>query len=304
MFCTTLRRRSSTAALIPILISASSPTFLGKHRPLNNGVRIFIDKTAESLLETHDLSIPLPTKPPRALRLLLLTPSSTVQESMSATLSRIDHLTHLTGGQGIAVIFLLSPKPSATGPSSHSRSHAIPTFVSAKTLPLREASSKNEDGFQAYTALQATLLAHPGSSSIPILPLVDSEKLLDLLKECQKRFSQPQAPAPQLPVTSHELLRESVSGCAVPSQGQTDRDDGAQVDVASVINHVFGNLQEFVQWCVSSLDAEGTRVDSDGYGDVQMVNGEEDPGKLLRDIVGDEQAAEVKAWWQEEWIAD
>ena len=161
MFNTSLRRRSSTAALVPFLVSKSlevafATPLRGKKNTMAQlhiccplyplPVRFndtHTNKTPESDLHTHDISIPLPnyrveTTSPRKnrfipdgdplgqpvpqLRVIILTPSSTTNgKTESATLSRIERFGSLAGDDNYAVmLFLLSSPTPPVAPESTS----------------------------------------------------------------------------------------------------------------------------------------------------------------------------------------
>ncbi|KAA6415925.1 MAG: hypothetical protein FRX48_00644 [Lasallia pustulata] len=138
MFCTSLRQRPEWAPIIPDLYSCTSFQF------------------RETTLETHDLALPLHSASgigtPR-LRVLLLSPSSIEASNRTATTTRIERFSTLTGGDSIAIVFLLHlPKPQP---------------------------SPQHSGLHAYMTLQALLLSQ--SLSIPLLPLFAPTTLLRTL---------------------------------------------------------------------------------------------------------------------------
>ncbi|MCJ1302332.1 hypothetical protein MMC08_005135 [Hypocenomyce scalaris] len=161
MFCTSLRQRPEWAPIIPELYTSTSFKFW------------------ETALRTHDLALPLPSTSKTGtshLRVLLLSPSSVEESNRPETISRLERFSTLTGGDSIAIAFLLY----------------LPQ-------PLRSSS-----GMHAYMALQALLLSH--SLPIPILPLPTPTSLLPTLTHYVSQFSlQPQltiAPLTLLPHTT------------------------------------------------------------------------------------------------------
>ncbi|KAI5258794.1 hypothetical protein E4T42_00407 [Aureobasidium subglaciale] len=177
MFCTTLRRRSSFASIISSLIV-----------PSGLGVK-------ESLLETHDIAVPLSDFPKsiqksnRTLRLLLLSPNNLSDEQLPATLARIQHFVALTGGLDIAIILSLS---------------ASKPFSSAKDL-LSGPHGDEIEGLRSYTRLQAEIMTNTERAWVPILPLAKLENIADLVKTHALSISRPR-PKPSSAVRPLDML--------------------------------------------------------------------------------------------------
>ncbi|TKA83793.1 hypothetical protein B0A55_00058 [Friedmanniomyces simplex] len=259
----------------------------------------------QSQLETHDIAIPVeasvdPTSGTtitrRYLRYLLLAPSSVDPVKIEATLDRIQHFASLTGGQDLAIIFLLQPPPATS-------------FIPAKQLlnSTNNGSSPETNGVYAYTLLQATLMDRSGIPYIPILPLATLASLPDLLKGHSTSWARSLPKAISKPPTPMDLLQLCTANPPMPQQ------------TTYFLSDLFPNLRELAVACtsvssapassspsaraaaglVSSQDTEilglGTQVsDAGGYGRLRR----------LRDLVGEQQCRDVVDFWQEEWTAD
>ncbi|RAL62505.1 hypothetical protein DID88_005070 [Monilinia fructigena] len=138
MFCSSLRRRKEWATL---------PSILLKEKIL---------KWREGTINTHDLSIPIPSTKEgeqQFFRVLLLSPSD-MKSSTNAS-ARIERLDHQTGGRNVGIIFLL-----------------------------RE-NGGGENGMKEYMNLQLSLMT---TSKIPILPLASASQLLTALQSFQRQL--------------------------------------------------------------------------------------------------------------------
>ncbi|THX40120.1 hypothetical protein D6D10_03733 [Aureobasidium pullulans] len=190
MFCTTLRRRSSFASVIPSLIAPS-------------GLAI-----KESQLETHDIALPLPdfpkithdSKPKRTLRLLLLSPNNMSETKLPGTLSRIQHFVSLTGGLDVAIVMSLS---------------ASKPFSSARDL-LNATQADEMDGIRSYALLQAEFMTRSELSWIPILPLAKLDGLVGVVKTHAQSISRPR-PKPSSAVRPLDMLAHCTPDLPLPS---------------------------------------------------------------------------------------
>ncbi|KAI5210468.1 hypothetical protein E4T39_00128 [Aureobasidium subglaciale] len=197
MFCTTLRRRSSFASSISWLIAPSGLGVKGDQTST---------KELESLLETHDIAVPLSDfpksvqEPKRILRLLLLSPNNMSDEKLPATLARIQHFVGLTGGLDIAIILSLSASKS---------------FSSAKDL-LSAPHGDEMEGLRSYTRLQAEILTNTELAWVPILPLARLEDMVDLVKTHALSISRPR-PKPSSAVRPLDMLAHCTPDLPLPS---------------------------------------------------------------------------------------
>lgn len=271
---------------------------------------------SESQLTTHDLSIPLNanvdrkagnTLPGRLLRLLLLSRNSVSDSKLDATIYRIQHFAFLTGGQDLAIVFLLAASPSTS-------------FVSAEQLATDSphiADPDDTSGIYAYTKLQAELNNHPSIPYIPILPLAKLDGLSNLLKKhVEARTRTP--PPPKSVATPFELLQLCTANPPMPQQ------------TAFVLSDLFSSVEGLAEACTSVSSAPGSSSPSArvvagdgvalssqvGHGtggdllDDLMVwtqststeNGEK--LKKLRDLVGEKQCVDVVDFWREEWVVE
>ncbi|KAL9116904.1 MAG: hypothetical protein Q9187_006563, partial [Circinaria calcarea] len=110
MFCTNLRKRADLKGLATQLATSTNIKIKGK-RPFPTSPSPSNETRVESKLESHDLAFPLGSQPPiqsRTLRLLLLSSATLEPQSKPSTISRIERLSSLTGGDCVAITFLLS----------------------------------------------------------------------------------------------------------------------------------------------------------------------------------------------------
>ena len=176
MFCNSLRRRQSLATLAPLLTAATDIKLRGmdgQHSapfPARTIARSDRKSRAETRLDTHDIAVPLgaavATRPAhstsaRQLRVLLFSSSATDDETLPATMERIDRFVSLTGGWTSSLRLLwhtdlrlhnltVLAQAARTSPSSSFSTHhrprtsphpslSCPGLTSAKRL--REAST-------------------------------------------------------------------------------------------------------------------------------------------------------------------
>ncbi|KAK4890597.1 hypothetical protein LTR27_010759 [Elasticomyces elasticus] len=286
MFCTTLRRRASFSSAIPSLTAST-------------GVNL-----RESRLNTHDVAIPLgPNVDPttgaavatRCMRYLLLAPSSMDKAKIDTTLDRIQHFASLTGGHDLAIIFLLQTPPS----TSFAPARELMGIASSSTSP---ATS----GMYAYTSLQAILVDRSDIPYIPILPLANLEGLSNLLHRHSSSTARPlQIKAPLKPPGPLDMLKLCTSN---PPMVQ---------HTAYVLSDLFDNLHDLAETCtdVSSPPASSSPSARAAAGctssqDTEMLDAHvPDVGgygklKRLRDLIGEQQCAELIDFWRDEWTVE
>ncbi|KAK5674760.1 hypothetical protein LTS10_012496 [Elasticomyces elasticus] len=286
MFCTTLRRRASFSSAIPSLTAST-------------GVKL-----RESRLNTHDVAIPLgPTGNPTAgaaiaiccVRYLLLAPSSMDKAKIDTTLDRIQHFASLTGGQDLAIVFLLQTPPSTS-------------FAPAREL-LGGASSSTSpatSGMYAYTSLQAILVDRSDIPYVLTLPLANLEGLSNLLHRHSSSTARPlQIKAPTKPPGPLDMLKLCTSN---PPMVQ---------HTAYVLSDLFENLQDLAETCTdisfppaSSSPSARAAAGYTSSQDTEMLDAHNPDmggsGKLkrLRDLVGEQQCAELIDFWRDEWTVE
>ncbi|KAK0818945.1 hypothetical protein LTR02_003296 [Friedmanniomyces endolithicus] len=287
MLCTTLRRRASFSSVVLALTTTAGLSL------------------RESRLETHDIAIPLgaildPTTgiatTTQHLRYLLLAPSSVDQRQIGVTLNRIQHFASLTGGQDLAIVFLLQPPPATT-------------IIPAKQLldDASNCSKSSSDGMYAYTSLQAALMDRSDIPYIPILPLATLSTLPDLLKrDASSRARSPPKAISKLP-RSLNLLRLCTANPPMPQQ------------TAYMLSDLFPNLRDLAMACTNISSAPGSSSpsaraaasllssqDTEMFGMSTQASYAGGYGKLkrLRDLVGEQQCMDVVDFWREEWTAD
>ncbi|KAM0722258.1 hypothetical protein Q7P37_001699 [Cladosporium fusiforme] len=297
MFCTSLRRRPSYASVIPSLISADQLKLRGEYFELLAS-RFADTPCKESKLDTHDLEVPLSasshsatgsTTAPLQLRILLLSPSSTTKNSLPVTLDRIHRFAALTGGQNLAMVFLLSP-PKAS------------TFISVKHLTADDnAQATDMKGVVAYSTLQASLLPRTDIPHIPILPLASVDDLPQLLKDYINALP-PKSERVASAASPFELLQLCTT--EPPMDRQT----------AYFATDCFASLKDLATACteplaVPSSSSPASRADFGlGYlrsrDDMPMSSNAQSKLEQLRGLVGDEKLRELADFWVDEWVVD
>lgn len=251
----------------------------------------------ENRLDTHDLAIPIDagataTEAARQFRVLLLAPSWMSASNLLNTLDRIHRFTSLTGGQDIAVVFLLNPPK-------------ISSFISVKDL-----SSTNNDleagtrGVFAYTQLEAALLQRDDIPHVPILPLASVEDLPKLLSKHIATLSRKPQVAPAH-TSSFGMLQ--ISTTEPPMDQQT----------AYFATDCFDSLHEMAVACTQP-EAEltsssplfrasgGPALQSD-FGQSRRIcqtSGAGEGSGRLRDLVGEQKYRELIDFWLDEWIVE
>ncbi|KAK1811581.1 hypothetical protein LTR12_014074 [Friedmanniomyces endolithicus] len=287
MLCTKLRRRASFSSVVPALTTTAGLSL------------------RESRLETHDIAIPLGAAidpatgiatTTRHLRYLLLASSSVDQSNIGGTLDRIQHFASLTGGQDLAIVFLLQPTPAIT-------------FIPAKQLfdDASNSSRSSSDGMYAYTSLQAALMDRSDVPYIPILPLATLSTLPDLLKWHASSRARSPPKAISRPPRSLDLLQLCTANPPMPQQ------------TAYILTDLFPYLRDLAMACTSISSAPGSSSpsaraaasllssqDTEMFGMSTQASYAGGYGKLkrLRDLVGEQQCTDVVDFWREEWTAD
>lgn len=306
MFCTSLRRRASFASITARLTGSEN---LGLRGTLHRRPYVSTDgltATAESQLGTHDLALPVTTSidprtgstvASRTLRVLLFSPSSVSDEKLSETVERIRRFASLTGGHDLAIAFLLQSAPSAG-------------FVSAKDLKENAVTPQapDDDGIVAYSKLQATLTDHAEIPCVPVLLLAKLESLPEVLMKHVGYLSRPKQRASP-PTTPFALLQLCT---ASPPMSQ---------HTAFILSDLFADLRELAAVCTavssapnsSSPSVRAAGLSSQPY---STQGGGMETGlqysegialgklKQLRDLVGEQECADIVDFWKEEWTID
>ena len=301
MFCTSLRKRPSFASVIPAL--TASPVTLRGSFHLDSEIQT-LTCTVESQLGTHDVEIKFGTAvdastgntlPARQLRVLLLSPSTVSETQIESTFERIQHFASLTGGEDLAIVFLLNPPPARN-------------FVPAIQL----ATDSSDDaarmkGMLAYSKLQAEMMNHTEIPYIPILPLCTLEGLPQLLNKHATNLTR--TPPTQKPAaTSFELLKLCTAN--PPMSEQT----------AYILSDLFVDLRDLAMTCLAVTSAPNSSSPSARAAVSSQANGVYDLGlemstqesditatgklKRLRDLVGEQKFRDIVDFWKEEWIVD
>lgn len=213
---------------------------------------------------------------------------------MDTTFKRIQHFASLTGGEDLAIVFLLHRAP-------------VKSFVTAKQLTTGHGENdSNVEGIHGYSKLQAEMINHSEVPYIPTLPLCKPEGLADLLK---KHFTSLTRPPPnhKAMATSFELLQLCTAN--PPMSQQT----------AFILTDLFTDLRDLARACSSVGSAPNSspptaRLATSQECDVPELSldmsrqGADSSAthrlKRLRDLVGDQECQDIIDFWQEEWTVD
>ncbi|KAH9815679.1 hypothetical protein Tdes44962_MAKER00925 [Teratosphaeria destructans] len=292
MFCTSLRHRPAFAPVIPILQTA-------------NGLSLL-----ESKLTTHDLSLPFSptigttTASTRHHRFLLLSPSCVVNDAkLEETLERTHRFASLTGGQDLAIVFLLSPPKDTTFVSAR----AVNNHASGDAYPTA--------GLHASTKLQAILANRSDIPHLPILPLSTLSSLPGLLERYTAALvTHPHVAQPaNQAVTGFSLLHlcTAAPGGRMPSQ------------TAYIVSDIFPDFAALAGACTAEdADRESSpsqRAGKDsGVGvsasqierDLETDEDSDESGKVeerlrrLRALVDRQEVRDLIDFWGDEWTVD
>lgn len=230
----------------------------------------------------------------RHLRLLLLSASDVADAKLADTILRLQHFVSLTGGQDLAIVFLLS-RPAES------------SFVSSKALASSTSNTNDGvDGVYAYAKLQAELANHDEILTIPILPLATLSDLANLLKKHAEALTR-SSPRPAQRTASIDLLGQCTSNPPMPQE------------TVFYLSDIFPNLAELASACTTVTSAPNSSSpsaraaawqsqDSAVYdlGLGMSTQSSESGGRVrrLRDLVGREKMGEIVDFWAEEWTAD
>jgi hypothetical protein len=215
---------------------------------------------------------------------------------MPNTLDRIHRFASLTGGQDLAIVFLLNPPKNSS-------------FISVKDLT--SASGDPESGTKgvlAYAKLQASLLPRSDILHIPILPLASLEGLPALLTKYATGLSH----TPQrVPVSASPFEMLQLSTTEPPMDRQT----------ANFATDCFTSLRDLAVGCTEpvveptssspSFGAGRGAASQSGFagyhgqlGHARREYNVAERLKQLRDLVGEQRYAELVEFWLEEWTMD
>ncbi|KAG9993203.1 hypothetical protein KCU78_g19006, partial [Aureobasidium melanogenum] len=265
MFCTSLRRRSSFASVVPLLIAPSGLA------------------TKESLLETHDIALPIPyfpktvpnTKPKHVLRLLLLSPNNMSEEQLPATIARIQHFVALTGGLDVAIILSLS---------------ASEPFASAKDF-LNASEIDSMEGVSSYARLQAELMTRTELIWVPILPLAKLDGIVELIKTHAQLISRPK-PKPSSALRPVNMLAHCTTDPPLPSLA---------VNLATDAFSSLSNVAQAATTYYTSSSPHDCGVVASSDDSLQSHLG---PFSVLKEQSGPEIVANMLDFWVTEWAIE
>ncbi|KAI5366012.1 hypothetical protein Slin14017_G036520 [Septoria linicola] len=288
LFCHTLRRRPSYAAVIPKLLAQTQYV------------------VREELLKTHDIAVPISVevdpqsgkqRPTSHLRFLLLSTSAVSDGKKEATSERIRHFAYLTA-EPIAIIFLLNP-PRET------------SFRSAKHFDQAVEGEDNNGvaGTLAYTQLQVEMMSIPDLPRIPILPLHTLDGLQALLQQHAARHMNRKSGAPRNTTTARDLLQ--LCSLQQPMKDTT----------ANILSDTFVSLRDMAEAMVERPGAPDSSSPTaaanlalkflsqpndrwDANGRLHMSSEDYTPqGRLqrLKNVISEEEMADLTEFWRDEW---
>jgi hypothetical protein len=215
---------------------------------------------------------------------------------LPTTLDRIHRFASLTGGQDLAIVFLLNPAKTSSFIS-------VKDLTSASTDP--EAGTK---GVLAYAQLQASLLPRSDIPHIPTLPLASVEGLPALLTNYATGVSR----TPQrVPASTSPFEMLQLSTTEPPMDRQT----------AYFATDCFTSLRDLAVVCTEpvaeptssspSFGADRGAASQSGFAghhghQVHAYQGHDTAERLrqLRELVGEQRYAELVEFWLEEWTVD
>jgi hypothetical protein len=225
-----------------------------------------------------------------------MAPSWTMESNLPNTLDRIHRFASLTGGQDLAIVFLLNPPKTSS-------------FISVKDLT--SAGSDPEAGTKgvlAYAKLQASLLPRSDIPHISILPLASLESLPGLLTNYATGVSR----TPQrVPVSTSPFEMLQLSTTESPMDRQT----------AYFATDCFTDMRDLAVVCTEpvaeptssspSFGADRGAASQSGiagcHGHLGHAHREHDAAerlRQLRELVGEQRYTELVEFWLEEWTVD
>jgi hypothetical protein len=225
-----------------------------------------------------------------------LAPSCTLEAALPNTLDRVHHFASLTGGQDLAIVFLLNPPKT-------------PSFISVKDLTSNDSDpDAGTKGVLAYAKLQAALLSRSDITHIPILPLASVEGLPGLLVKTIAALSLKLQHVPES-TTPFGMLQLSTT--EPPMDRQT----------AYFATDCFADLRELAVACTEPTTEPTSSSPSFGMGGISFSQssagghsgytgaasqgrGAEEGLRQLRGVVGEERYAELVEFWLDEWVVE
>jgi hypothetical protein len=212
------------------------------------------------------------------------------------TLDRIHRFASLTGGQDLAIVFLLNPPKTSS-------------FMSVKDLTSTSSDPEaGTKGVLAYAKLQASLLPRSDIPHISILPLASLESLPGLLTNYATGVSR----TPQrVPVSTSPFEMLQLSTTESPMDRQT----------AYFATDCFTDMRDLAVVCTEpvaeptssspSFGADRGAASQSGiagcHGHLGHAHREHDAAerlRQLRELVGEQRYTELVEFWLEEWTVD
>jgi hypothetical protein len=225
-----------------------------------------------------------------------MAPSWTMESNLPNTLDRIHRFASLTGGQDLAIVFLLNPPKTSS-------------FISVKDLTSTSSDPEaGTKGVLAYAKLQASLLPRSDIPHISILPLASLESLPGLLTNYATGVSR----TPQrVPVSTSPFEMLQLSTTESPMDRQT----------AYFATDCFTDMRDLAVVCTEpvaeptssspSFGADRGAASQSGiagcHGHLGHAHREHDAAerlRQLRELVGEQRYTELVEFWLEEWTVD
>jgi hypothetical protein len=219
-----------------------------------------------------------------------------MESNLPNTLDRIHRFASLTGGQDLAIVFLLNPPKTSS-------------FISVKDLTSTSSDPEaGTKGVLAYAKLQASLLPRSDIPHISILPLASLESLPGLLTNYATGVSR----TPQrVPVSTSPFEMLQLSTTESPMDRQT----------AYFATDCFTDMRDLAVVCTEpvaeptssspSFGADRGAASQSGiagcHGHLGHAHREHDAAerlRQLRELVGEQRYTELVEFWLEEWTVD
>jgi hypothetical protein len=219
-----------------------------------------------------------------------------MESNLPNTLDRIHRFASLTGGQDLAIVFLLNPPKTSS-------------FMSVKDLTSTSSDPEaGTKGVLAYAKLQASLLPRSDIPHISILPLASLESLPGLLTNYATGVSR----TPQrVPVSTSPFEMLQLSTTESPMDRQT----------AYFATDCFTDMRDLAVVCTEpvaeptssspSFGADRGAASQSGiagcHGHLGHAHREHDAAerlRQLRELVGEQRYTELVEFWLEEWTVD
>lgn len=236
----------------------------------------------------------------RRLRLLLLSPSAVTDTKLGDTLERIQRFAALTGGEDLAIVFVLYPQKDMS-------------FVSVKALTTDNTTNDaGANGMYAYTKLQAALFSDAAIPHIPTLPLADIQGLPETLVKHTATLEK----AAMSKHTTHPTMKKNTSKPTTPFDllQLCTAEPPMTKHTALVAADVFTDLADLAATCTSVTTAPAASSPSMRASQVNSSQTAAERGwvspdceekmRRLRTLLGEKECQNLIDFWAEEWTLE